>query len=52
MYEKSKHINPPQSKEEAYCRMVFAAHYPGEDKSVAVWEGGCRAASAAWGSAT
>jgi hypothetical protein len=31
-------------QEEAYYRLVFDAHYPGQEKFVNVWEGGCRAA--------
>eukprot|EP01047_Picozoa_sp_COSAG01_P044777 COSAG01_NODE_4076_length_5380_cov_5.943950_5_plen_129_part_00 len=30
-------------QEEAYYRLVFDAHYPGQEKFVNVWEGGCRA---------
>ena len=40
--------NPPQSKEEFYYRSIFDKYYPGCDKFVHVWEGGCRAGGAAW----
>jgi len=41
-------INPPQSKEEMYYRRIFEKYYHGMDKFVHVWDGGCRAAGAAW----
>lgn len=44
-------INPPQSKEELHYRRLFEKHFSGMDKFVHVWEGGCRAAGAAWKSA-
>jgi asparagine synthase (glutamine-hydrolysing) len=40
--------NPPHSKEEYYYRSVFEKYYPGCDKFVHVWEGGCRAGGAAF----
>ena len=40
--------NPPQSKEEYYYRDLFEQHFPGMDKFVHVWEGGCRAGGAPW----
>ncbi|KAJ1436827.1 hypothetical protein B484DRAFT_324888 [Ochromonadaceae sp. CCMP2298] len=43
--------NTPQSKEEYYYRSVFQKHFPGCDKFVHVWEGGCRAKGAAWDTA-
>ena len=41
-------INSPQSKEEMYYRKIFESHYQNMDKFVHVWDGGCRAAGAAW----
>lgn len=41
-------INPPQTKEELYYRRVFEDYYPGMAHVVHPWEGGCRAAGAAW----
>eukprot|EP00565_Helicotheca_tamesis_P007196 CAMPEP_0185737096 /NCGR_PEP_ID=MMETSP1171-20130828/29634_1 /TAXON_ID=374046 /ORGANISM="Helicotheca tamensis, Strain CCMP826" /LENGTH=540 /DNA_ID=CAMNT_0028407933 /DNA_START=50 /DNA_END=1669 /DNA_ORIENTATION=+ len=40
--------NTPKTKEEYYYRSIFEKHYPGCDKFVHVWEGGCRAAGAPW----
>ena len=40
--------NTPQSKEEYYYRSVFEKYYPGCDKFVHVWDGGCRAGGAAF----
>ena len=45
-------INTPHSKEEYYYRAIFDKHYSGLDKFIHVWDGGCRAAGAAWESAT
>jgi len=45
-------INTPHSKEEYYYRSIFDKYYSGLDKFIHVWEGGCRAAGAAWDSAT
>jgi len=44
-------INTPHSKEEFYYRRIFDKYYSGLDKFIHVWEGGCRAAGAAWESA-
>lgn len=41
-------LNPPQTKEELYYRRVFEDYYPGMAHVVNPWEGGCRAAGAAW----
>jgi len=41
-------INPPQSKDECYYRLIFDKHFPGFDKCVRVWDGGCRAAGCAF----
>ena len=41
-------INTPHSKEEFYYRSIFDKYYSGLDKFIHVWEGGCRAAGAAW----
>ena len=41
-------LNPPQSKEEYYYRAIFEKYYPGCEKFVHVWPGGCRAAGAPW----
>lgn len=40
--------NTPQSKEEYYYRSIFEKYFPGCDKFVHVWPGGCRAAGAPW----
>uniref|UniRef100_A0A7S2EQ73 Asparagine synthetase domain-containing protein n=1 Tax=Ditylum brightwellii TaxID=49249 RepID=A0A7S2EQ73_9STRA len=40
--------NTPKTKEEYYYRSVFEKYYPGRDKFVHVWEGGCRAGGAPW----
>jgi asparagine synthase (glutamine-hydrolysing) len=41
-------LNPPQSKEEYYYRKLFEASFPGMQKFVHVWPGGCRAGGAPW----
>jgi len=41
-------INPPQSKEECLYRDLFQEFFPGLDRFVHVWEGGCRAGGASW----
>ena len=40
--------NPPQTKEEYYYRTIFEKYYPGCEKFVHVWPGGCRAGGAPW----
>lgn len=41
-------LNTPQTKEELYYRRIFEEHYSGMAHVVNPWEGGCRAAGAAW----
>jgi asparagine synthase (glutamine-hydrolysing) len=41
-------LNTPQTKEELYYRRVFEDYYPGMAHVIHPWEGGCRAAGAAW----
>ena len=41
-------LNPPQSKEEYYYRKLFEDKFPGMQKFVHVWPGGCRAGGASW----